>query len=54
MTLETESNFRKELDLFCEELSSKLSTLSSKLTANYFSHSTYQYQGEKSGFDLEV
>ncbi|MBK5278569.1 MAG: circularly permuted type 2 ATP-grasp protein [Bacteroidia bacterium] len=54
MTLEPESNFRKELDLFCEELSTKIAALSGKLTANYFSHSTYQYQGEKIGFDLEV
>ena len=54
MTIDKESNFRKELDTFCEELSTKISTLSAKLTANYFSHSTYQYQGEKDGFTLEV
>ncbi len=54
MTIDPESNFRKDLDLFCEELSGKISTLSAKLSANYFSHSTYQYQGEKNGFDLEV
>ena len=54
MTIDPETNFRKELDLFCEELSAKISTLSAKLTANYFSHSTYKYQGEKDGIDLEV
>jgi uncharacterized alpha-E superfamily protein len=54
MTIDEESNFRKDLDLFCEELSTKISTLSAKLTANYFSHSTYQYQGEKDALDLEV
>jgi uncharacterized alpha-E superfamily protein len=54
MTIDPETNFRKELDLFCEELSTRISTLSAKLTANYFSHSTYQYQGEKDGIDLEV
>jgi uncharacterized alpha-E superfamily protein len=54
MTIDPETNFRKDLDLFCEELSTKISILSAKLTANYFSHSTYQYQGEKDGFDLEV
>ncbi|MEK6781465.1 MAG: circularly permuted type 2 ATP-grasp protein [Bacteroidota bacterium] len=54
ITLDPESNYRKELDLFCESLSAKLSVLSGKLNAHYFSHSTYQYQGEKNGFDLEV
>ena len=54
MTIDTESNFRNELDSFCEELSAKVATLSAKLTANYFSHSTYLYQGEKDGIDLEV
>ena len=49
-----ESNFRKELDMFCDEMTEKISALSTKLTANYFSHTIYQYQGLQDGFKLEV
>ena len=47
-------DFRIELDRVCEQLSEKISTLSVKLTANYFSHTTYQSQGTKDNFKLEI
>jgi uncharacterized circularly permuted ATP-grasp superfamily protein/uncharacterized alpha-E superfamily protein len=47
-------DFRIELDKLCEQLSSKIATLSMKLTANYFSHSMYQSQGTKDNFKLEI
>ncbi|HEY5751420.1 MAG TPA: circularly permuted type 2 ATP-grasp protein [Chryseolinea sp.] len=54
MAVDKELEFRLELDRVCEVLSSKISLLSVKLTAWYFSHSTYQYQGTKDNFKLEV
>jgi uncharacterized alpha-E superfamily protein len=54
MAVDKELEFRLELDRVCEVLSSKISLLSTKLTAWYFSHSTYQYQGTKDNFKLEV
>lgn len=47
-------DFRIELDRLCEQLSDKISALSVKLTANYFSHTTYQAQGSKDNFKLEI
>lgn len=52
--LDVRSNFRYELDRYCEEMSDKIAVLSDKLTARYFSHTVYQYQGSQTGFDLEV
>ncbi len=54
LILNSEINFRDELDSFCSEMSERISTLSVKLTANYFSHTIYQYQGLQDGFKLEV
>jgi len=54
MAVDKELEFRLELDRVCEVLSSKISLLSVKLTAWYFSHSTYQYQGTKDNFKMEV
>jgi uncharacterized circularly permuted ATP-grasp superfamily protein/uncharacterized alpha-E superfamily protein len=54
IVLDEEANFRSALDKFCEEMSDKISAISVKLTANYFSHSVYQKQGSKTNFDLEV
>lgn len=54
MTVDPELEFRPALDRLCEELSAKISKISVALTANYFSHSTYQYQGTKDGFKIEV
>ena len=54
LIVDPETNFRSELDKFCSELNEKISMLSIKLTANYFSHTIYQYQGLTEGFTLEV
>jgi uncharacterized circularly permuted ATP-grasp superfamily protein/uncharacterized alpha-E superfamily protein len=51
---DTETRHRKAFDEFCSSLQSKILLLSSKLSANYFSHSTYQAQGDKEGFQFEV
>lgn len=45
---------RKELEELCNTLQSQMYTLSSRLTAIYFSHTTYQPQGNKEGFQFEV
>ncbi len=45
---------RKTFDEFCEALQKQMLLLSAKLTANYFSHTTYQQQGAKEGFQFEV
>jgi uncharacterized alpha-E superfamily protein len=54
LAVEKETGFRKNLDAFCEELNEQILTLSSKLSAHYFSHTTYQYQGTKDSFQFEV
>ncbi len=54
MKVDPELNVRANLDGVCEQLSSKISKLSVALTATYFSHSTYQSQGNKDGFKFEV
>jgi uncharacterized alpha-E superfamily protein len=54
LVINEESNFRDELDKFCGTLGEKISTLSTRLTANYFSHTIYQYQGLQDGFTLEI
>ena len=45
---------RKELDDFCDTLQKQIYFLSTRLSANYFSHSSYQQQGSKDGFQFEV
>ncbi len=54
--LETEENtmYRINLDHFCEKLNGLIFSVSSKLNAAYFSHTIYQYQGSKGGFQFEV
>ncbi|MBA4057038.1 MAG: hypothetical protein C0490_20150, partial [Marivirga sp.] len=54
MKIDEELDFRSELDRICEKLSERISKLSIALTANYFSHSTYQYQGTKDNYKLEL
>lgn len=49
-----ENGERKRLDDFCIKLQNQISNLSIKLNAKYFSHSTYQPQGSKEGFQFEV
>nr|HPH46246.1 alpha-E domain-containing protein [Chryseolinea sp.] len=52
--LDGETKHRKAFDEFCEQLQKQIMNLSAKLSANYFSHSTYQQQGSKDGFQFEV
>lgn len=52
--LEKETGLRTNLDTFCGDLSSQVLALSSKLSAYYFSHSTYQNQGAKDIFPFQV
>ncbi|CAN5367163.1 circularly permuted type 2 ATP-grasp protein [soil metagenome] len=54
LQIDSEANFRPELDAYCSEMMDKISSLSTKLTANYFSHTIYQYQGLQDGFGLKV
>ena len=49
-----ETGHRKAFDEFCGSLQKQILNLSSKLSAQYFSHSTYQQQGGKEGFQFEV
>lgn len=51
---EGDSTYRKNLDEFCEMLQKQMAVISTKLSAAYFSHSTYQTQGSKEGFQFEV
>lgn len=52
--VDEETKHRSAFDDFCSMLQKRIWTLSSKLSANYFSHSTYQQQGSKDGFQFEV
>jgi uncharacterized alpha-E superfamily protein len=45
---------RKALDQFCEQLQTQISTISTKLNSHYFSHTLYQPQSSKDGFQFEV
>jgi len=54
MKVDPEIGVRADLDRLCEKLSATVSKVSIALTANYFSHSTYQYQGVKDNFKLEL
>lgn len=54
MEADPETHHRKAFDEFCGSLQSKILLLSSKLSANYFSHTTYQAQGDQDGFQFEV
>jgi uncharacterized circularly permuted ATP-grasp superfamily protein/uncharacterized alpha-E superfamily protein len=52
--VDEKTKHRKKLDDFCDVLQKQIYFLSTKLSANYFSHSTYQQQGSKDGFQFEV
>ncbi len=54
MKTDDESGFRKTLDGFCEQVITKMTLLSSRLTSQYFSHSQYRVQGAASSISLEV
>ncbi len=49
-----ETGKRIKLDEFCNSLQNQIYNLSMKLNSKYFSHSTYQPQGNKGGFQFEV
>ena len=51
--IDKETNYRKALDEFCSTLQKQMAQVYTKLSATYFSHSTYQQQG-KEGFQFEV
>jgi uncharacterized circularly permuted ATP-grasp superfamily protein/uncharacterized alpha-E superfamily protein len=51
---EKDTGIRIGLDTLCNELNMKIGELSVKLSAAYFSHSTYQQQGPKDSFQFEV
>jgi uncharacterized alpha-E superfamily protein len=52
--VDEKTKYRKNLDDFCDTLQKQIYVLSTKLSAAYFSHSTYQQQGSKDGFQFEV
>ena len=52
--LDEETGHRKAFAEFCATLQKQVLFLSAKLSANYFSHSAYQQQGSKDGFQFEV
>lgn len=45
---------RKAFDDFCSRLEKQIQNISAKLGASYFSHSRYQQQGSRDGFQFEV
>jgi uncharacterized alpha-E superfamily protein len=49
-----ETKHRKGFEEFCEKMQNQIYFISTRLSANYFSHSTYQQQGTKDGFQFEV
>jgi len=49
-----ETGYRKGLDEFCEVLQNQISAIAIKLSSTYFSHTTYQSQSSKDGFQFEV
>jgi uncharacterized circularly permuted ATP-grasp superfamily protein/uncharacterized alpha-E superfamily protein len=49
-----EGGLRNALDEFCATLQKQILVISTKLSSNYFSHTTYQPQGSKDGFQFEV
>jgi uncharacterized circularly permuted ATP-grasp superfamily protein/uncharacterized alpha-E superfamily protein len=49
-----DTNYRKALDEFCGTLQEQMAQVYTKLSATYFSHSTYQQQESKEGFQFEV
>jgi uncharacterized circularly permuted ATP-grasp superfamily protein/uncharacterized alpha-E superfamily protein len=52
--VDKETKQRKTFDAFCVNLQKQMLFISGRLTAIYFSHSTYQQQGSKEGFQFEV
>jgi uncharacterized circularly permuted ATP-grasp superfamily protein/uncharacterized alpha-E superfamily protein len=51
---EEKTGHREAFDEFCGTLQNLISVISTKLSSNYFSHTTYQPQSSKDGFQFEV
>lgn len=49
-----ETGYRTGFNEFCSRLEKQIWNISSRLSATYFSHTTYQQQGGKDGFQFEV
>lgn len=49
-----ETGFREGLDKLCDDIHTSVSNIASKLSSTYFSHTTYQPQSSKDGFQFEV
>jgi len=49
-----ETGHRKEFDEFCGTLQNQITVIAIKLSSTYFSHTTYQSQSTKDGFQFEV
>jgi len=54
MVMPDKNGKRIKLDEFCNNLQNQIFNLSMKLNSKYFSHSTYQPQGNKEWFQFEV
>ena len=54
MKTNEETGYRKAFDEFCDELQKQISVIATKLSSTYFSHTTYQSQSTKDGFQFEV
>ncbi len=48
------TGYRESLDDFCGTLQKHIYAIATKLSASYFSHTTYQTQNSKEGFQFEV
>jgi len=48
------TGYRKGFDEFCEVLHKQITVIAIKLSSTYFSHTTYQSQSSKDGFQFEV
>ena len=54
MKADEETGYRKGFDEFCGELQNQITVIAVKLSSTYFSHTTYQSQSTKDGFQFEV
>ena len=52
--VDPQTRHRKTLEEFCENLQQQISYFYTRLSANYFNHTTYQQQSSKDGFQFEV
>jgi uncharacterized circularly permuted ATP-grasp superfamily protein/uncharacterized alpha-E superfamily protein len=52
--IDKDTGVRLEMDKVCAQITEKIGELSVRLSATYFSHSTYQQQGSRDNFQFEV